>query len=99
MHDHQIFSTILLILGSLGILTFLSLAAFILWYYRECPGGSFRWHLRNASLRHVSALACLFCLAMAASYLVLFEIWAMLYLIIAFKAGSWWLRISMTQRA
>jgi positive regulator of sigma E activity len=61
--------------------------------------GSFRWHLKNARLKDLSALATLFCFAMAASYAVLQESWSILYVILAVKVGTWWLRFVMSERS
>jgi len=87
------------IFGIAGILLLLVLAGVILWYFRGNLVGSFRWQLRNLYLKQLSALACLFFLAMAASYGVLQEIWAVLYFVIACKTGTWWLRFAISQRS
>lgn len=86
-------------LGLVGTITLLALASTIFWYYRNSRAGSFRWHWRNVRLKQISALACLFFLAMAASYAVLREAWGFIYLIAAFKTGTWWFRLVMLQRA
>lgn len=86
-------------LGITGVLTFLALTAFVLWYYRDSQAGSFRWHWRNARLKQLAALASLFFLAMAASYAVLQQAWGFIYLIVAVKTGTWWLRLLLSQRA
>jgi len=99
MIDTSIFSLILGILGGGGIITLLTLAGMTLYYYRDSRLGSFRWHIRNVRLKQLSALACMFFLAMAASYGVLHDVWAILYIIFAFKTGTWWLRCAMIQRA
>lgn len=86
-------------LGIVGIAALLTLTCLTMWYYRGSRMGSFRWYWRTLRLKHLSALACLFFLAMAASYAVLQSAWAFLYLIAAFKTGTWWLRCAMSQRA
>ncbi len=87
------------IVGALGIIVLLTLTGLIYWRYQGYPQGSFRWHLRNLHLKHVSVLASLFFFAMAASYAVLGEAWAILYLIIALKTGLWWLRMTLEQHS
>jgi hypothetical protein len=93
------FSLFLAILGVAGIAFLLIRLGMILRQHQRCPTGSFRWQMRNHYLKQISALASLFFLAMAASYAVLFQAWALLYLVVAFKTVSWWLRLAMTQRA
>ncbi|GCE24595.1 hypothetical protein KDA_00790 [Dictyobacter alpinus] len=89
----------LMLFGILGLI-FLSIASIrIFWYYRDCRPGSFRWHIRNHYLKQIAAVACLFCLAMAASYSLLWQAWAILYIIISFKIGTWWLRLTIDQRS
>jgi hypothetical protein len=87
------------IFGPLGLLTLLAMATVVTRQYWGSRMGSFRWHVRNLRLKQISALACLFCLAMAASYGVLEEAWALIYLIIAFKTGTWWFRFAISQRS
>ena len=87
------------IIGTTGILVFLLLTSMIFWYFRGSSTGSFRSHIRNLYLKQIAALASLFCIAMAASYGLLSEAWAWLYLIAAFKIGTWWLRLVIAQRA
>jgi hypothetical protein len=98
MNIHLV-SLILGIIGIIGICILLVLTGAVFWYFRGSSTGSFRWHIRNLYLKQITALASLFCLAMAASYGVLFEAWAWLYLIAAFKSGTWWLRLLMAQRS
>lgn len=95
----QILSIILGIWGVLGITAFSLLTIVVLWYYRGSRSGSFRGYWRGVRLKQLSALACLFCLAMSASYAIIHEAWAILYIIIAFKTGTWWLRYAVSQRA
>ncbi len=97
--DTHILSFVLSILGSLATTTFLVMAGIVLWRYRDCPTGTFRWHVRNQHFKHLSALACLFFLAMAASYVVLLEVWAVFYFVVAVKVGTWWLRLTLIQRS
>lgn len=86
------------IVGVMGIMALLFLTGMILWYYRDSRMGSFRWRWRNLRLKQLAALACLFCLAMTASYAVLQEAWTFVYLIAAIKTGTWWFRIALSQR-
>ncbi len=99
MTDTSIFSLTLGVLGTIGIVALLTLTSIILYYYRGSRMGSFRWHLRNVRLKQLSALSCMFFFAMAASYGVIHEAWAILYVIFAFKTGTWWLRCAVSQRA
>lgn len=97
------YTTILLFcLGALGIIGTLILVAgtaTVLWQYHDARLWSFRWHNRNLRLMQLSALACLFYLAMTASYAVLGEIWTWIYFLAAFKTGTWWLRYYISRRA
>src|SRR5947207_8378980 len=95
----QILSFCLGTLGILGTATLLIFTALVMWNYRDTRLQSFRWRLRNWRLMQLSAVACLFFLAMTASYGILGEVWTWLYLIAAFKTGSWWLRYSISRRA
>lgn len=95
----HILSLILLILGPLGIVTILVFTGYTLHLYQGGPVGSFRWHLRNARLKQLSGITCLFLLAMSASYIVLRESWSILYFIIALKVGTWWLRCLIDARS
>jgi hypothetical protein len=97
--DTQILSLSLNIFGGAGFVVLLLMAVKVLRQYRGSNTGSFRWHLRNLYLKQICALACLFFLAMAASYGVLQEPWAFLYLVIGFKTGTWWLHFVLDQRA
>jgi len=93
--------TISLSLGALGIIgtaALLTGVGLVVWHYRGSRMGSFRWRWRNWRLKQLSALACLFFLAMAASYGILHEVWGWLYVLGAFKAGTWWLRRVINQR-
>jgi hypothetical protein len=85
------------ILGITGTLVLLIATSFVMWLYRGSRIGSFPWHMRNWRLKQLAALACLFFLAMAASYAVLQDAWAWLYVIGACKAGTWWLRRAISQ--
>lgn len=78
--------------GIIGTMLLLTAAGVIIWRYRNSRIQSFRWRLRNWRLKQLSAIACLFFLAMAASYWVLQEPWGWLYLLAAFKTGTWWIR-------
>ncbi len=98
MTNTSIFLLFLGILGAVGIVVLLILTSMILYFYRGSRMGSFRWHLRNMRLKQLSALSCMFFIAMAASYSVIHEAWAILYVIFAFKTGTWWLRCAVSQR-
>jgi ABC-type transport system involved in multi-copper enzyme maturation permease subunit len=86
------------ILGCCGIAVLLTAAGILCWLYRNTRLWSLRWHWRNWRMLQLSALACLFCLAMAASYCLLGQVWGWLYLIAAFKSGTWWLRCLINRR-
>jgi hypothetical protein len=92
-------ATFLTLFGTLGLLLLSIIALHIFWLYRSSHMGTFRWHIRNHYLKQIAAIGCLFCLAMAASYGILQEAWALLYLIIGVKIGTWWLRLTIDQRA
>ncbi|GAC1650625.1 MAG: hypothetical protein NVS4B12_20590 [Ktedonobacteraceae bacterium] len=98
MTDTSIFSLVLGVLGPIGIMALLAFTCMILYFYRGGRMGSFRWHLRNLRLKQLSAVACMFFFAMAASYGIIHEAWAVLYVIFAFKTGTWWLRCAVSQR-
>jgi hypothetical protein len=68
-------------------------------HYWGSRTGSLRWHARNLRLKQIAAIASLFCLAMAGSYGIIQEAWALIYLIIALKTGTWWVRIAISQRS
>ncbi|GAC1430558.1 MAG: hypothetical protein PVS3B3_10660 [Ktedonobacteraceae bacterium] len=99
MADTSIFSLALGVLGAVGMVALLTLTTMIFYFYRGSRMGSFRWHLRNVRLKQLSALSCMFFFAMAASYGVIHEAWAILYIIFAFKTGTWWLRCAVNARA
>ncbi len=90
----HILSIILAIIGITGMTFFIFLTGITFWRYQQYPVGSFRWHLRNQQLKHISAIACFFFMAMTASYTILLDAWAFFYFIIAFKIATWWLRLS-----
>jgi len=98
MNTH-ILSLLLSALGIVGTATLVTIAGIVMWQYRGTRLWSFRWHWRNWRLMQLSAVACLFFLAMAASYGVLGEVWTWIYLIAAFKTASWWLRCTLSRRA
>jgi hypothetical protein len=93
----QTISLCLNMLGITGTIALLIATGLVIWYYRGSRRGSFRWRWRNWRLKQLSALACLFFLAMAASYGVLNEAWGWLYIIGAFRTGTWWLRRAFNQ--
>ena len=95
-------SILSLCLGALGIIGTAILATsacLVMWHYRGTRLWSFRWQWRNWRLMQLSAIATLFFLAMTASYGILGEPWAWLYLIVACKTGTWWLRCIISRRA
>jgi len=85
-------------LGPVGTVTLLIIMGVIMWRYRNSPLRSFHRHWRNVRLKQLSALACLFFLAMTASYGVLRNAWAFIYLIAAFKTGATVLRFKLRER-
>jgi hypothetical protein len=89
----------LAIVGITGAAALVAATTRVIWYYRGSRQWSFRWHVRNWQMMRLSAIACLFFLAMAASYGVLGEVWAWIYLLIALKTGTWWLRCVINRRA
>ena len=95
----QMLSIGLGIVGPLGLLILLIMAGSVIHHYWGCRTGSLRWYTRNLRLKQISAIASLFCLAMAGSYGIMQEVWALIYLIIAFKTGTWWMRIAISQRS
>ena len=97
--DRHILSYCLAGLGPLGIIAFVLSATLVNWRYSGSRTGSFRWYARNWRWEQISALACFFCLAMAASYGLLLEPWGWLYLIAAVKTGTWWFRWAISRRA
>ena len=84
-------------LGILGTITLLTATGTVLWLYRNSRISSFQWHLRNWRLKQLSAIACLFFLAMAASYWVIEQPLGWIYLLVAFKAGTWWFRRAISR--
>ena len=86
-------------LGIIGTVALASIAGIVMWQYRNARVWSFRWQWRNWRLMQLSAVACLFFLAMAASYGVLGDVWTWIYLIAAFKSASWWVRYALSRRA
>ncbi len=83
--------------GIVGTAALLAITGLVLWQFHGSPMQSFNWRLRNWRLKQLSAVACLFFLAMAASYWVIQEPWGWFYVILAFKTGSWWLRIAVSR--
>jgi len=97
MYTH-ILSICLAILGTIGTLELIIFTCLVIWHYRGTRIWSFRWYRRTHHLMQLSAIASLFFLAMAASYALLGEVWTWLYLIAAFKTGTWWLRYAISRR-
>ena len=88
----QFISFFLLGLGISGTITLLVATGLVIRRYSDSPMQSFNWRLRKWRLKQLSAIACLFFLAMAASYWVIQDAWGWIYLLAAFKTGMWWLR-------
>ncbi|HZU68605.1 MAG TPA: hypothetical protein VFA09_15115 [Ktedonobacteraceae bacterium] len=92
-----VFSPYLFGFGIAGTVALLVTTGLVLWHFRGSQVQSFNWRLRSWRLKQLSAIASLFFLAMAASYWVIQEPWGWFYLILAFKTGSWWLRIAVSR--
>jgi multisubunit Na+/H+ antiporter MnhB subunit len=88
----QLLSTYLLVLGISGFVMLVVTTALVMRHYGRSPIQSHNWRLRNWRLKQLTAVACLFFLAMAASYWVIQDAWGWIYLLVAFKAGTWWFR-------
>ena len=88
----QLLSPYLLGLGISGTVTLVVATGLVMRHYGNSPLQSYNWRLRNWRLKQLSAVACLFFLAMAASYWVIQDAWGWIYLLVAFKTGTWWLR-------
>jgi len=88
----QLISLFLLGLGISGTITLVVAAGLVVRHYSDSTIQSFNWRLRNWRLKQLSAIACLFFLAMAASYWVIQDAWGWIYLLAAFKTGMWWFR-------
>lgn len=88
----QFLSSYLLGFGVFGTLTLVVTTVLVMRRYNNSPLQSYNWRLRNWRLKQLSAVACLFFLAMAASYWVIQDAWGWIYLLVAFKTGTWWLR-------
>ena len=86
----QLLSSYLLCLGISGTVTLVIATGLVMRHYANSPIQSYNWRLRNWRLKQLSAVACLFFLAMAASYWVIQDAWGWIYLLIAFKTGRWW---------
>ena len=83
----HIVSPYLAALGLLGTIILLAATAMVMWRYRASRSNRFQWHVRNWRLKQISAVACLFFLAMSASYWVIQEPWGWVYLLVAFKSA------------
>ncbi len=97
-NSHSI-SPYLGVFGLLGTAFLLVVIGRVLWQYRGSRASSFQWHMRNWRLKQIFAIACLFFLAMAASYWVIQEALGWIYLLVAFKMGTWWFGRVLNQRA
>ena len=85
------------VLGLLGTLFLLATTAMVMWRYRTVRANGFQWHIRNWRLKQISAVACLFFLAMSASYWFIQEPLGWIYLLVAFKCGTWWFRRAISR--
>ena len=92
LFNTQILSSYLLGLGISGTVTLVVATGLVMRYYGNSPLQSYNWRLRNWRLKQLSAVACLFFLAMAASYWVIQDAWGWIYLLVAFKTGTWLVR-------
>ncbi len=84
-------------LGLLGTITLLAITAIVMWCYRDSRANGFQWQMRNWRLKQISAIACLFFLAMSASYWVIQEPWGWIYLLVTIKCGTWWFRRAISR--
>ena len=78
--------------GLLGTILLLVITGIVLWRYRTGRVNGFQWRIRNWRLKQICAVACLFFLAMSASYWVIQEPLGWIYLLVAAKGGTWWFR-------
>jgi hypothetical protein len=92
LFNTQFIPFFLLGLGICGTITLVVATGLVIRRYNDSPIQSFNWRLRNWRLKQLSAIACLFFLAMAASYWLIQDAWGWIYLLAAFKTGMWWLR-------
>jgi hypothetical protein len=90
IYSTQYFSLCLLILGISGTFALILSTGLVFRRYGTSSTQNFNSLLRNWRLKQLSAIACLFFLAMAASYWVLQDAWGWIYLLFAFKTGQWW---------
>ena len=81
-----------------GTLATAMIAILIFWRYRDSLPPGRLWRRRNWRIQQLLALAALFYIALAATSLVLSDLWGWLYLMLAIKAGTWWLRRALTVR-
>ena len=97
IYSTQYISFCLLILGISGTFALIMGTGLVFHRYGTSSIQNFNWRLRNWRLKQLSAIACLFFLAMAASYWVLQDAWGWIYLLFAFKTGQWWFRNMVRQ--
>lgn len=95
----QVLSMLLIIFGITGTATLATSAGVVLWRYHDARRWDFRRRWRNWRLTQLSAIACLFFLAMTASYGLLGEAWTWVYLILTVQTASWWLVRVIAQRS
>ena len=84
----QLISSFLLGLGISGTIALVVAAGLVIRHFSDSPVQSFDWRLRNWRLKQLSAIACLFFLAMAASCWVIQDAWGWIYLLVAFKIAT-----------
>ncbi len=99
LYSTQLISFFLLCLGISGTITLLAATGLVVRRYNASPYQSLNWRLRNWRLKQLAAIACLFFLAMAASYWVLQDAWGWIYLLFAFKTGTWWIHRATSRGA
>jgi hypothetical protein len=97
LYPTQLISFFLLCLGISGTITLVVATGLVVRHYGASPIQSFNWRLRNWRLKQLTAIACLFFLAMAASYWVLQDSWGWIYVLFAFKTGQWWFSYAIKQ--
>lgn len=91
----SVLSLCLHIIGPTGIIVLLSRVWIITWHFRDSPTSGFRRYQRALYMKQTAGLAWLFLLTMAASYALLHEVWGVLYGLLAFKACTWWVRLTL----
>jgi hypothetical protein len=70
----------------------------IVWRYRDIQSPGRLARRRNWRLTQLCGVTSLFYFALAASCLVLKDLWGLLYLLLAIQVGTWWLRRFLVRR-